>query len=231
MPLLQDHLTRGTSLFPRQTDSGAMMVRVNFPGWEVLLSLKADERTRHIPVVIVSVVEDRARAFGYGAAESLTKPVTREMLVSALDRLAAAPALPAAPAGAARPLVLLAEDNDTNARTFVDFLSARGYEVVLARDGGEAAELAQARRPALVLMDVQMPRVDGIEGMRRIRACPALAGLPIVALTALAMPGDRERCLEAGASAYFAKPVRLKELAEAIGELLLRPPTPGPPTR
>ena len=201
------------------------------PGWEVLLSLKADERTRHIPVVIVSVVEDRARAFGYGAAESLTKPVTREMLVSAIDRLGAAPAAaPATPAAAARPLVLLAEDNDTNARTFVDFLSARGFEVVLARDGGEAAELAQARRPALVLMDVQMPRVDGIEGMRRIRACPALAGLPIVALTALAMPGDRERCLDAGASAYLAKPVRLKELAETIGELL-RAPTPEPPTR
>jgi len=155
------------------------------------------------------------------------------MLLSALDRLAAAgPApAPAPPPGPARPLVLLAEDNDTNARTFTDFLVASGYEVVLARDGGEAAEMARARRPAVVLMDVQMPRVDGLEGIRRMRACASLAGLPIVALTALAMPGDRERCLEAGADAYLAKPVRLKELADTLGELLGASPTPETPTR
>ncbi|NTV64581.1 MAG: response regulator, partial [Oscillochloris sp.] len=74
--------------------------------------------------------------------------------------------------------------------------------------------------PQLILMDIQMPRLDGLEAIRRLRALPAHAVTPIIALTALAMPGDKERCLEAGATAYLTKPVRMRGLAEMIEQLL-----------
>jgi CheY-like chemotaxis protein len=94
--------------------------------------------------------------------------------------------------------------------------------VAVARDGEEAVERAKSFRPDLVLMDVQMPRLDGLAATRRLRADPAFARTPVVALTALAMPGDEERCREAGADAYLSKPVELKKLIETIAALLAR---------
>jgi CheY-like chemotaxis protein len=90
----------------------------------------------------------------------------------------------------------------------------------LARNGNEAIDRAREQRPDLILMDIQMPGLDGLEAIRRIRSDPPLASIPIVALTALAMPGDRERCLEAGANEYLNKPVSLKRLKEIITPLL-----------
>jgi CheY-like chemotaxis protein len=94
--------------------------------------------------------------------------------------------------------------------------------VAVARDGEEAVERAKSFRPDLVLMDVQMPRLDGLAATRRLRDDPAFARTPVVALTALAMPGDEERCREAGADAYLSKPVELKKLIETIAALLAR---------
>jgi CheY-like chemotaxis protein len=94
--------------------------------------------------------------------------------------------------------------------------------VAVARDGEEAVERAKSFRPDLVLMDVQMPRLDGLAATRRLRDDPAFARTPVVALTALAMPSDEERCLEAGADAYLSKPVELKRLIETIAALLAR---------
>ncbi len=140
-------------------------------------------------------------------------------------------ALPTSPAGPAaggddtplpterRPLVLLAEDSEANVQTFGDYLRSVGFDVIVARDGEQAVALAVERRPAVILMDVQMPRVDGLEATRRIRAIAGFDAVPIVALTALAMTGDRERCLAAGASAYLAKPVRLRELGTLVASL------------
>lgn len=119
-----------------------------------------------------------------------------------------------------RPLVLLAEDNEANIISMTDFVRANGYGIVVARDGEEAIELTLEKRPDLILMDVQMPRLDGLEATLRIRKDPACAQVPIIALSALAMSGDRERCLAAGASAYMAKPVCLKDLWVTIQRLL-----------
>ncbi|HZI03079.1 MAG TPA: response regulator, partial [Archangium sp.] len=96
------------------------------------------------------------------------------------------------------------------------FLVAHGYAVRIARDGLEAVQLCREVRPALVLMDIQMPRLDGLEAIRCLRADRVTAPIPIIALTALAMPGDRERCLEAGANEYLSKPVRLRQVLEVM---------------
>ncbi len=118
------------------------------------------------------------------------------------------------------PVILLAEDNLVNVNTFCAYLEARGYELIVAKNGQEAINLAITQTPNLILMDIQMPEIDGLEAIRQIRAHPELASIPIIAVTALAMLGDEKKCLEAGANKYFSKPVKLKQLAETIRELL-----------
>ncbi len=115
-----------------------------------------------------------------------------------------------------RPLILLAEDNETSISLFRDYLVNRGYRVTVARNGLEAIERAEEERPAVVLMDMQMPGMDGLAATRLLRAHASLATVPVIALTALAMPGDRERCLEAGANDYLSKPISMKQLVQAI---------------
>ena len=116
--------------------------------------------------------------------------------------------------------ILLAEDNEANILTMSEYLQNKGYQICIARTGQEAIDHADAERPDLILMDVQMPDLDGLEATRRLRAKAEYAATPIIVLTALSMPGDRERCLAAGASDYMTKPVRLKELAAAMERLL-----------
>ncbi|MFM7407980.1 MAG: PAS domain S-box protein [Cuspidothrix sp.] len=119
-----------------------------------------------------------------------------------------------------RPLILLVEDNETNVDTIWDYLETRGYDLVLATNGREGIKMAASHLPHIILIDIQMPEMDGIEAICQIRTHPQLASIPIIALTALAMPGDREKCLAAGANEYLTKPVKLKQLAETIKTLL-----------
>ncbi|UKO96783.1 GAF domain-containing protein [Nostoc sp. UHCC 0870] len=113
-------------------------------------------------------------------------------------------------------LILLAEDNQANIDTFSAYLTVRGYQVIVAKNGEEAINLAQEYKPNVILMDIQMPGIDGLEAIGRIRSISELVHIPIIALTALAMPGDREKCLAGGANEYLAKPVHLKELQATI---------------
>jgi len=116
------------------------------------------------------------------------------------------------------PLILLVEDNESNIVTISDYLRAKNYRVSIARDGVEALERVKEAPPDLILMDIQMSVMDGLEATRHIRANESkrIKDIPIIALTALAMPGDRERCLEAGANEYISKPVQLRQLLEII---------------
>ena len=116
------------------------------------------------------------------------------------------------------PRILLADDNDLIADLVKETLEASGYQVDRARDGREAVAMAEANSPDLILMDVQMPVVDGLEATRRIRLNPALANVPVLIVTAMAMPGDKERCLKAGASSYLSKPIRMNELLVVIAQ-------------
>ena len=114
--------------------------------------------------------------------------------------------------------ILLAEDNPVNVEAVKGYFEAHGYNVILAGNGEEAVEAVTKYHPSIVLMDIQMPKMDGIEATQIIRRLtdPALRNIPIIALTALAMPGDRERCLSAGCNGYFPKPVRMGELLKFI---------------
>ncbi|MEI7645845.1 MAG: CHASE domain-containing protein [Chloroflexales bacterium] len=122
-------------------------------------------------------------------------------------------------------VILLAEDTEASIRAISEYLQAQNYRVVVARNGQEAITQAIESRPDLILMDIQMPVLNGLAAIRQIRALPAIAATPIVALTALAMSGDRARCLEAGADEYMSKPVSLSELATLVRRLVgsLRP--------
>lgn len=113
-------------------------------------------------------------------------------------------------------VILLADDNQIMTETIADYLQAKGYQVVLAHNGLQAIDKARETHPDLILMDVQMPEMDGLEATRRIRADTEIAEIPIIALTALAKPHDKERCLEAGANDYLSKPISFKGLAATI---------------
>jgi PAS domain S-box-containing protein len=119
-------------------------------------------------------------------------------------------------------VIVLAEDNEDNIAMLADYLRGKHYQVVIARNGQEAIMQARATRPALILMDIQMPGMDGLEATQCIRADAELAAIPIIALTALAMRGDRDRCLAAGVNDYLSKPIKLQQLTKII-ETYLQP--------
>ena len=118
------------------------------------------------------------------------------------------------------PLILIAEDNPANLLLLENHLRPRGCRVIFAHDGQEAIDRAITEQPALILMDIQMPVLAGLEATRRLRANSATAAIPIITLPALAMPEDSLRCLEAGANAYLSKPLNLAELDRIILEQL-----------
>jgi two-component system cell cycle response regulator DivK len=118
--------------------------------------------------------------------------------------------------------ILLVEDNEMNRDMLSRRLLRRGYEVVMAVDGEQAVAMAQSERPDLILMDMSLPVVDGWEATRRVKAAEASSRIPIIALTAHAMSGDRERALGAGCDDYDTKPIEMSRLLEKIDALLAR---------
>ena len=151
----------------------------------------------------------------------LVEPVWETELAARIEMQTISTAMPEQQTGE-QPLVLLVDDNEYVAETMSDFLLFMNYNVIVARDGNEAIQRAKAEKPDVILMDIKMPGMDGLEATRRIRADDEMASIPIIVLTALAMPGDQERCLEAGANDYISRPVNLRTLIRAIKTQLNR---------
>ncbi|NBD32580.1 MAG: PAS domain S-box protein [Cyanobacteria bacterium] len=122
----------------------------------------------------------------------------------------------------ARPLpkILIADDDEANLLTICSYLEAKGYPLVVAKNGRSAIALALSEQPDLILMDIQMPELDGLEAIRQLRAEPHALETPIIALTAFAMAGDEEKCFAAGANHYLPKPIRLRELVDLMQSII-----------
>ncbi len=116
--------------------------------------------------------------------------------------------------------VLVVEDNEQNLYLITFLLSQRQYQVVAARNGLEAIDKARAQKPDLILMDIQMPEMDGYESTRRIKACPETTHIPVIAVSSYAMVGDRARALRAGCAGYIEKPITPETFVSQIEQFM-----------
>lgn len=205
----------------------AMMPEMD--GFEVASRIADDPAIAGIPILLLTSADgqgDAMRSRRLGVSAYLVKPVKSNELNLALAAAlptATAPVVYTAPVPAAAPSgpklrILLAEDNPVNQRVAIRLLEKAGHEVTLANHGKEALDALEQAEFDLILMDVQMPQMDGFEATRAIREREAETGrhMPIVAMTAHAMKGDRERCLAAGMDDYLAKPVQRSELDRVL---------------
>ena len=119
-------------------------------------------------------------------------------------------------------LILIVEDNEKNRKLLRDVLTFKGYEIIEAETGEEGIRLTQERRPSLVLMDIRLPGIDGIEALGRLRAEPATRAIPVIAMTASVMTADRQKITDAGFDAYQSKPIKVKDFVAAVEQLLER---------
>ncbi len=117
-------------------------------------------------------------------------------------------------------LVLIVEDNEKNMKLARDILKAKGYQTAEAVTGEEGVKIAMERKPDLVLMDIQLPGINGIEAFRQLRADPATARIPVVAITASVTPTDRSQITAAGFDAFISKPISLKEFVDTVKRVL-----------
>lgn len=112
--------------------------------------------------------------------------------------------------------VMIVEDNELNMKLFHDLLEAHGYRTVETRSGVEAVDLARTHRPDLILMDIQLPEISGLDVTRKLKADPELRAIPVVAVTAFAMKGDEERIRAGGCEAYLSKPISVVKFLETV---------------
>jgi two-component system, cell cycle response regulator DivK len=120
----------------------------------------------------------------------------------------------------ANELILIIEDNEKNLKLVRDVLQYKGYQTIEASTGEEGVRLAKARIPDLVLMDIQLPGMDGIRALGELRADPTTRAIPVIAVTASAMTHDRKKIIAAGFDGYQSKPIKVKELMDAVREML-----------
>lgn len=116
--------------------------------------------------------------------------------------------------------ILVVEDNPQNMRLVETILRANNYTLVKATDGEEALDVAMKERPDLIIMDLRLPKMNGLQVTRKLRETPAFSHTPVIAITAYAMKGDRERTIAAGCDAYLSKPINTRELPKLIAEML-----------
>lgn len=116
--------------------------------------------------------------------------------------------------------ILIVEDNDLNLKLFRDLLTAHGYDTIETKEGLEAINLTRSEKPDLILMDIQLPEISGLDVTRRLKAEQGLAGIPIIAVTAFAMKDDEEKILAAGCQAYISKPISIVPFLNTVRKFL-----------
>jgi CheY-like chemotaxis protein len=119
-------------------------------------------------------------------------------------------------------LILIVEDNEKNRKLVRDVLQYRGYQTIETETGEEGVRMAQERQPALILMDIQLPGIDGITALLQLRNDPATRAIPVIAVTASAMTHDRQKIMAAGFDGYQTKPIRVTEFLEVVRQMLER---------
>ncbi|MFC2033572.1 response regulator [Chloroflexota bacterium] len=117
--------------------------------------------------------------------------------------------------------ILVVEDNPTNMKLLLAALRPQGYDLIQATDGEEALKTAISKSPELIIMDVQLPKMNGMEVTGKLREMPEFSDVPIIAVTAYAMKVDKEKALESGCNAYLSKPINIQELRNVVAEMLL----------
>ena len=120
----------------------------------------------------------------------------------------------------ANELILIVEDNPQSLKLVRDILQVKGYQTLETETGEEGVRLARERRPALILMDIQLPGINGVEAFHRLRADPITSGIPVIAVTASVMPHDRKRIMAAGFNGFQEKPISVRELLATVREIL-----------
>jgi signal transduction histidine kinase/CheY-like chemotaxis protein len=193
-------------------------------GFELIEALAADQRTRHVPVLVLTASDlsdfDRARLRPRVSAVAGKGDLLRRELIAAVDRATDRASRRPARRHPAGPTILVVDDHDLNRELARAVLERKGYTVAEAEDGEAAVAIARQTRPALILMDLAMPRKDGYTAARELKAEPATAEVPIVALTALAMRGDEAKALAAGIDAYLTKPIDRGALEATVDRIL-----------
>jgi two-component system sensor histidine kinase/response regulator len=218
-------------------------------GLDAAARIRAREQTHDVPIILMSAYagkEEEARCAEVGVNVFLPKPITPSSLYNAIvEAMGLGRVVPHQPlladteAEFAGTRVLLAEDNETNQFVALELLGQLGIELEIAANGREAVAMVQSRPYAAVLMDMQMPEMDGLEATRQIRQNEAFRNLPIIAMTANAMKADMEACLAAGMNDFLAKPIERAALVRSLRRWLprgdlraapvpLSPATPAP---
>ena len=139
---------------------------------------------------------------------------------------ALSPAAVGAPPATGRKCVLIVEDNPLNMKLFSAMIAAQGYEVLQASDGSQGLDLAQRNHPDLIIMDIQLPSMSGLEVTKNLKSDLATSDIPIIATTAYALRGDEETILASGCDGYMAKPIAISQFLELIETFMLRVQTP-----
>ena len=116
--------------------------------------------------------------------------------------------------------ILIVEDDDLSMRLETDLLQAKGYDILQSVDGKDAVELAREHHPDLIIMDIKLPEVSGVEHVKTLKADEALRDIPVLAVTALALSGDKEKFLDAGCDGYMAKPISVPHFLETVANLI-----------
>jgi PAS domain S-box-containing protein len=215
-------------------------------GWEVLDLLKSAAATKHIPVIVTSILKEKARALDMGASEYLVKPFEPQKLLvflatlesrrpkrklssifpkfskfrKALRGMLTSTSTANRKAPALKSRILLVDDDKDTRYAMKYILEEAGYQVYFANEGGQAIQQVHVVKPNLILMDIMMPEMDGYEATRRLKADHDFKTIPIIAMTAKAMKGDREKIILAGCDDYIAKPFMTKEILQLVEKWL-----------